>query len=81
MSAEISGQLENTGAELVVVDPSLEETLEKALQLQESSTRPKVMVNGPSTHGAPNLLDIIKDENHPKAEKVDVSILGVANFK
>ncbi|XP_076061824.1 uncharacterized protein LOC143037462 [Oratosquilla oratoria] len=69
---EVSRQLSDSGARMVICHPLLEGVADAALRLHGSPC--SVVVTGPSSHGHPNLLEIIADPNIPFADPVEIDV-------
>ncbi|XP_045606794.2 uncharacterized protein [Procambarus clarkii] len=69
---EISRQLSDSQAKLVVGDPQIETTLSEALRLYKCPTH--LVINGPSsTHGSLNLQKILDDPTIPLVDPVKLT--------
>ncbi|XP_037782771.1 probable 4-coumarate--CoA ligase 3 [Penaeus monodon] len=73
---EIARHLDDSGANLLVVEGVMEPLAEAALKLLKREV--PVVVNGPSANARPNLREIITDSNTPFADFVDVPLDRVA---
>lgn len=73
---EIARHLDDSGANLLVVEAVMEPLAEAALKVLKRDV--PVVVNGPSANARPNLREIIADSNTPFADFVDVPLDRVA---
>ncbi|PYZ99280.1 hypothetical protein A6K26_010085, partial [Gammaproteobacteria bacterium 2W06] len=73
---EIARHLDDSGANLLVVEAVMEPLAEAALKVLKREV--PVVVNGPSANARPNLREIIADSNTPFADFVDVPLDRVA---
>ncbi|XP_047471309.1 4-coumarate--CoA ligase 3-like isoform X2 [Penaeus chinensis] len=73
---EIARHLDDSGANLLVVEGVMEPLAEAALKVLKREV--PVVVNGPSANARPNLREIIADSNTPFADFVDVPLDRVA---
>ncbi|KAF2366204.1 AMP-binding enzyme C-terminal domain [Trinorchestia longiramus] len=77
---EVSHQLVDSGANLLVVGSDIEGTALKALQLlqERGHVPPQLFVVGPSSHGHSDLRTLLSDPTAPFANHVDVAPESVA---
>ncbi|KAF2366205.1 AMP-dependent synthetase/ligase [Trinorchestia longiramus] len=79
-SEEVSHQLVDSGANLLVVGSDIEGTALKALQLLQGRGHvpPQLFVVGPSSHGHSDLRTLLSDPTAPFANHVDVDPGSIA---
>ncbi|XP_071538506.1 probable 4-coumarate--CoA ligase 3 [Panulirus ornatus] len=73
---EVARQLEDSGSEVIVTDPQLEQLVTAALARLKKNL--PVFVNGASSLGHPNLRHIIEDTSRPLAEPVESALRSLA---
>ncbi|XP_071538504.1 uncharacterized protein [Panulirus ornatus] len=73
---EVARQLEDSGSEVIVTDPQLEQMVTEALARLKKNL--PVFVNGASSLGNPNLRHIIEDTSRPLAEPVESGLKSKA---